>query len=332
MRIGLLSSIAALAMAASVVPANAAVDIGPALSTPSSVLENALSCPDGFTHPDRNPVLLVQGTGTGPELQWGEGYAKFLPLIGRDWCMVALADRALADVQLSAERVVQAVRTMHRRTGRQVDMIGASQGAMEERWAVRWWPDVRANVNDLITLEGANQGIPETIPFCASGGCQAAVWQFTYGSKFMAALNKDPVPDGPSYTAIYSYTDTFMLGATPGTPLAWGQIPSPSSPKLSNILIQDLCPGREVEHAGSIIDAAEAAVALDALEHPGPAQLSRVNPSVCNKLFAPGVNPQNGAAAVAAVYLGAFAAMFNPTGPSWTDHEPAPMPYVTGTQ
>ncbi len=49
----------------------------------------------------------------------------------------------------------------------------------------------------------------------------------------------------------------------------------------SNIAIQDICPGRDVEHFQALFDAAYFAVVMDALTHRGAADASRVDRSVC---------------------------------------------------
>ena len=75
-------------------------------------------------------------------------------LLGRGLavCTVELPDNARADNQRSAEYVVQAVRTMSARYGSKVDVVAHSQGPVTARWALKWWPDVAARVDDLVVL------------------------------------------------------------------------------------------------------------------------------------------------------------------------------------
>jgi hypothetical protein len=138
------------------------------LSTNTVALETALSCPDGLSHPGHDVILLVHGTAVTAAQTWPDSLGSVLPQAGFDWCMVELPDRALGDIQTSAEYVVAAVRAIHGRSGRQVSLVSHSLGADEIRWSVRWWPDVRAEVDDLVTLEGINRdaGLPsaECIP------------------------------------------------------------------------------------------------------------------------------------------------------------------------
>ncbi len=273
---------------------------GPALTVPPAQLAGALRCPSGRRHPARPVVLLVHGTGTTGEDSWPDGLGVVLHRAGRDWCMVTIPGRELDDIQQTSEYVVAAVRRLHRR-GRDVALVGHSQGADLIRWPVRWWPDVRAAVDDLVTIEGANQGVPTASAVCARGACAPAVWQYRVGSAFLQALNRVPTPAGPSYTAIGSLTDELLQ---PGLPAATStaRIPSPAA---ANLLVQDLCPGRPVTHVQAIFDAAELAIVLDAFDHRGPADLRRVGTASCTRLFAPGIDPIAATGAIAAVYAGA---------------------------
>jgi hypothetical protein len=61
---------------------------------------------------------------------------------------------------------------------------------------------------------------------------------------------------------------------------------------VRNIEVQQVCPVHATEHLtiGSS-DAVGYALAVDALDHPGPADPRRIDRSVCTKPFQPGVNP-----------------------------------------
>jgi hypothetical protein len=293
---------------------------GPALTVPKAKLAGALRCPAGRAHPSRPVVLLVHGTGTTGEDSWPDGLGAVLDRAGSDWCMVTIPGRELDDIQETSGYVVAAVRRLHRRGGgRDVSLVGHSQGADLIRWPVRWWPDVRAAVDDLITIEGANQGVPTASAVCAKGACAPAVWQYRLGSQFMEALNRVPAPAGPSHTAIGSLTDERLQPGLP-TPTSTARIPSTAA---ANVLVQDLCPGRVVTHVQAIFDAAELAIVLDALAHRGRADLGRTGTAACSRVYAPGIDPVAATGAIAAVYAGAA----GPTlaGPSTTARAEPPL-------
>ena len=107
-------------------------------------------------------------------------------------------------------------------------------------------------------------------------------------SRFLQALNAgDETPGDISYTSVYSRTDQFVwLANGPSDP--WTE--SAKLDGASNIAIQDICPGRYVEHIQATYDAAVYAVIMDALTHDGPADASRVDRAVCAQSAMPGVN------------------------------------------
>ncbi len=307
-------------IAGSLMTSVASADTGPALSTPPADLDNAVACPATFSNPQRQPVLLVHGTTVTPEENWEWNYAKVLPTLGYDVCTVRLPGRALGDIQVSAEYVVHAVRTISSRTDGKVDVVGLSQGGLVPRWAIKWWPDVRALVDDYVGIVSPNHGTvfsDVTCPF----GCAPALWQMSRSSAFLEALNRgDETPGDVAYTSVYSVTDQFVQPQAPAeaasSPLAGG----------SNIAIQDVCPGRVVDHVNSTADAAVFEVVMDALRHVGPADPDRVSRLGCFRTFMPGVHATDAAAANGALY-GVIFPQYLILGET-SDSEPPPKDYA----
>jgi hypothetical protein len=258
---------------------------GPALQVSEAMLTDALSCPTNFSG-EHEPVLFVHGTTLNTETNWSWNYGRTLPANGYDVCLVNLPDRARADMQVSTEYVVHAIRYMSQRSGKKVDVVGFSQGPLEPRWAIKWWPEIRGLVDDLVAQAGVAHGFTETEGICFQS-CVAPFWQMKPESQFLAALNAgDETPGDVSYTSVYSRTDQFVW-------LAGGASPWDASASLdgaSNIAVQDLCPGRPVDHVQVIYDAVFYAVTLDALVNPGPADPSRIQKSVCAQGAMPGVD------------------------------------------
>jgi hypothetical protein len=176
---------------------------------------------------------------------------------------------------------------MAERSHGRVNVVGFSQGPLEPRWAIRFWPDVRNSVDHLVALAGVNHGWSQTDAYCASD-CIDAYWQMRPDSRFLAALNAgDEAPGKISYTSVYSRTDPFVWVAKgPADP--WNE--SAHITGASNIAIQDICPGRDAEHFQALFDAAYYAVVRDALAHPGPADPARIDRSVCLQDAMPGVD------------------------------------------
>ena len=289
----------ALAMAAALAPGAgaraAAQPADPPLSVPPSALGPALKCPAVFAHAARDPVLLVHGTGLDAAESWSWNYARVLPEQGFDTCTVTLPDAALGDIQISAEYVVRAVEDIAARTRRRVDLITHSQGGMEGRWAVRWWPTVRSEVDDLIPLASPNHGIAAADLCADSGNCWPAVWQMRTGANFLRALNSvDETPGTVAFTDIYSRTDE-LVEPFSTVPLAGGA-------NTANIAVQDICP-RVVHHGGLLDDSVVHALVIDAMTHPGPADPSRIDRArACAATFMPGVSALDAVGGNATLY------------------------------
>ena len=291
---------AALACCAAASPA-AARD--PAMTVPKAKLAAALRCPSGLTHPARDPVLLVHGTGTNPEDTWGWNYVKALPGAGYDACTVRLPLDALGDIQPASEYVVHAIRALARRSGRRVSVIGHSQGTLEPRWAIRWWPrSVRPRVGDYISMAGPHHGVAAGDGCVAGGSCWPAAWQMSSGSMFLRALNAgDETPGGISYTSVFSDSDELVQ---PSRPVATAALRGGGA-NVANVRVQDVCPGRPVHHGGQVHDALVWRLVLDALGHRGPARVARVPVAVCVDDFMPGVDFQRAYEGNQQLYSGA---------------------------
>lgn len=274
MRCGALVGSLVLAVVSIAPPARA----DPALTEKRSALDASISCPTRFVNREHEPVLLVHGTSTTPEESWSWNYGNFLPSLGFDVCTVRLPDRALGDIQRSAEYVVHAIRTVAAASHRKIDVLGHSQGAMLPRWVLKWWPGLRGFVDDFVGLAPTNHGASGADTLCPTT-CAPAVQQQKSTSMFMEALNRgDPSLRPVEYTNIYSLTDELVQ---PVVPEATSAVEG-----ASNILVQDLCPGRPVHHAGFVHDAVVFHLVMDAFTHRGPADPARFDTAGCAEAFA----------------------------------------------
>ena len=255
----------------------------PALETAQETLDAALRC-SGFTHPDKPAVLLVHGTFTSGYEQYNWTYLPLLADRGFDVCTVTYPDRGLGDQQVSAEYVVNALRRLHAKTGRKVAMIGHSQGASMPRWALKWWPSARDAVDDFVMEAGPNHGTTQSstltsmLPLSSLpvGLLPESVYQFDPNSQFTQAVNRgDETPGDISYTSLYSgFYDELVQPATPvpTAGLDWQQ----NNPQVSNLMLQDICPNRFVDHVTiGLTDRLAFELVLDAISNPGPANVAR---------------------------------------------------------
>jgi triacylglycerol lipase len=254
----------------------------PALAVPPAALDAAYACTQPL-HGDEHAVLLVHGTSVTPEENWSWTYELALPAHGFATCTVRLPDYAFVDIQVSTEYVVHAIRRTHASTGRKIGIVGISQGGLEPRWAIRWWDDVAAAVDDLVMIATPNHGGPLANLACAAP-CLPALWQQAEGSAFLTALNDgDETPGDISYSSIYSLTDWVIQPAAPQ--------PTAALDGAANVAVQDVCAGRVVDHVQHAFDAVVWALVLDALAHPGPLDAARIDPGACLQDAMPLVDP-----------------------------------------
>jgi hypothetical protein len=225
----------------------------------------------------------------------------------------------MSDVQTSGEYVVNAIRTMHAQSGRKVEYLGYSQGGMVGRWALRFWPDTRAMVDDYVGIDPSNHGTLDANGLCLLT-CAPAIWQQQHGSHFLKALNsgRETFP-GISYTVIYSNADEIVVpNFGPG---ALSQLDG-----AANVAVQQICPLDISDHiAKGTTDAVAYALFHDAITHDGPASRARIGPRICLHPLMPAVNPHQVMAKQGVI--GATAGQQVLTYPH-TPREPALAPYV----
>ena len=291
---------------------------GPPLSVPPAELADAIRC-DPWPAEGERAVLLVHGTSVTPEENWEWNWQRALPHFGFRPCTVKLPDYAFVDIQVSSEYVVHAIRALSDATAAKISVVGLSQGGLQPRWAIRWWPDIRDRIDDLVMIVTTNHGAAFADASCAAPPCLPALWQQRYqGSMLLTALNAgDETPGDVSYTSIYSLTDAVIQ-------------PSDAA-RLDgavNVAVQDLCPGRPVDHAQSSYDAAVWALGLDALMHDGPLDLGRVDPAACLEFALPYADPAEAAQRGADIYL--VAGERQSTYQGKVSEEPALRPYARG--
>lgn len=277
----------------------APVDLpGPALSPPPAALAAALQCSGDLAKPGGpTPVLFVPATGVTPEQNYEWNWKLQLTKLGVPFCTIELPNRSLGEVQTAGEYVTYAIREVHRRANRRISLIGHSQGGMVFRWALRFWPDTRAMVDDAIGFAGSNHGttLLAALPTCAALGCPAASLQQASGSRFIAAINsRQETFAGVSYTNIRTRFDEVVTPSDVQDPRAASSSLTTGDGRITNVAIQDVCPGDVSEHllVGTTSNTAYA-LAMDALTHDGPADPARIAPATCAAPLMPGIDVTN---------------------------------------
>jgi len=288
---------------------------GPALTPTQAELEASLTCSDGVDDAAKDVVLLSPGTGTTAVESFGWNWEPALDQLDIPWCAMDLPDQALGPIDVAAQYIVHAIRTVSERSGRKVDILGWSQGGMSMRWSLRFWPDTRGLVDDVMGFAGSNHGSDRgSTSQCAQIGCRAAVFQQAADSEFVKALNSTTETfAGISYTNIYSRFDEVVVpnsGPDNCTSCLYT-----GDGDIANVQTQELCPLDVSDHVLIGISPATYALVVDALMHDGPAVLSRVPPSSCNSLLMPGVTDPASAKALLPSLYGAVGTLALAPGP-----------------
>lgn len=256
---------------------------GAPYSVQVEVMDRALACNAGTGALNGDgraePVLLVHGTGVTREQNWKWNYWSALPRAGFEVCWVQLPEAGLNDAQISAEYVARAVEVMYDLGGEPVDVVGHSQGALVPRWSVKYFPSALF-IDDLVGLASPNHGTVTADTETIKGECFESCWQMRTIAEFIAALNDGDESPGPiSYTNLYTLNDQLV-----------NPVETSNLDGATNILLQDVCPGRPTEHVLMAADAVAWELTVDALTHPGGADPSRISEDACLKAWLPGTN------------------------------------------
>ncbi|WP_280236175.1 esterase/lipase family protein [Nocardia cyriacigeorgica] len=266
---------------------------GVAMADPSDIadprpsvqtVDEALTC-TGDPRTGPTPLLLLHGTTSTAVANWSWNWDRYLDAKGWAHCDLQSPANATGDIQVNGEYVARAIELLYERAGRPISILGHSQGGMVARWAFAFWPETREMVDDYVGLASSNHGSQSPVQDCRrTRECSAARWQQTAGSNFLTALNRQPETFPQlDYTVIATRFDEIVLPYTSSY--------LPSAPNVTNTAVQDLCPGRLVEHFGMAYDNTAFQLAIDAFTHDGPADPARVGGPSCADLLMPGVDP-----------------------------------------
>jgi triacylglycerol lipase len=312
-----LSAVALTSTAAAKPPA------GPKLTVPEADLAAAFHCPRPVENATSTPIMLVTGTGASGEQAYLIGQDVF-DTYGHPACYVDFPDFTTADIQISVQYLVYGLRQEAALSGRKVAVFGISQGGLLPRFALTYWRDLRRKVSDVLAAAGTQHGT--NVDKLAGDACSAtnpctpAGWQQEKGSNLLTALNSQPdeTPGEVSYTTVRSLTDETVQPQG-------GKHPTSALEGASNILIQDVCPGRTTTHIGTALDSVTFAAFSDAIAHKGAAKVSRLPADVCSHLYAPGLDDATATALLSAADgITSDQSATSPTLPA----EPRVKPYV----
>ena len=290
-----------LVLAASLVAAAPAAASGPPLTVSKAKLSAAYKCPiPASDHPTAQPVMFVTGTGATGDQGYLIGQDAF-EATGNPVCYMNYPDSTTADIQVSVQYLVYGLRRQYAEGGhKKLAVIGISQGGLLPRFALTYWPDLREKVTDVVAAAGTQHGTTVSRSCSASTPCAPANWQQLKGSDLLKAINAQPdeTPGDVSYTTVRSSTDQTVQPQT-------GKHPTSALKGASNVLIQDVCPGRETSHIGTAVDSVTFALFQDALVHDGKGikgagSVKRLPSDVCDHPYGSGFDEAKTTAYLAA--------------------------------
>ena len=97
------------------------------------------------------------------------------------YCTLQLPERGLGDLQIAAEYIVYAVRKMYRKSLKErekgfrektrINIIGHSVGGTVSRFSLRFWPDIREMVYQLIAFGATHHGTMLADTLCSLARC-----------------------------------------------------------------------------------------------------------------------------------------------------------------
>lgn len=268
----------------------------PALTLSTEELDSAMQCSESFGKKAGRAVLLVPGATQTVDSNFSWNFIPAFDQAGIPWCAVDLPFSNTGELQNSSEYITHAIRKMFKTTKTKIAIVGFSQGGVMPRWSLKYFPDTREMVEDMIGIAAANHGLIETNLLCATPviGCITSFTQIAVGAKWLDALNADGETfAGIDYTQVYTRTDDVAIPN-------FDEENGVSSLRTGdgnrvNIATQDVCPTNTADHfiVGSS-DPVSFAIVSDALANPGVASLERVReqvPGLCLTPFMPGVEP-----------------------------------------
>jgi triacylglycerol lipase len=258
----------------------------PPLKVHNSELKAAFHCNGEVANASKTPIMLSTGTLSAGGDLYGSLQDAF-DAYPHPVCYVDYPDFTTADIQDSVQYLVFGVRKMARMAGRPVAVYGISQGALLPRVALTYWPRLARKVTDVIAIAGTQHGTTlDAAPLCSSDDlCPPAVWQQAANSNFLEALNRqrDESPGKTGWTTVRTLDDEV---AQPQT----GEQPTSALKGAANLVIQEVCPGRDTSHVGAVFDSVSFAALVDAVAHRGPARASHLPDGVCSHQYATGLD------------------------------------------
>lgn len=265
-------------------------------SLSEDTLRSAIHIPESFSYGrnGKTPVILVPGTAVPAGSTFHFSFSKLGDSAPVEVAWVNIPRASLSNAQVNAEYVAYAINYISALcAGKNVAVITWSQGSLDTQWTLKYWPSTRRAVDDFVAISPDYHGTIEQF-FCPEldyVACTPSIWQQSWEANFIQTLRAD---DGDSAyvptTTVYSSFDEIVEPQSGAN--ASGILFDARGVGVTNAHIQTVCAGGPAAgfytHEGVLYNPLAWALAIDAITHPGPANLSRVDlAKVCQRILPP---------------------------------------------
>ncbi|MDX6666063.1 MAG: hypothetical protein QOG68_2269 [Solirubrobacteraceae bacterium] len=234
---------------------------------------NPASCALTAAHPV--PIVLLHGTWLDRSVSWNVIGPK-LALDGYCVYSVDYGKRGTQPIAQSAKEVSAFIDQVRAKTGAaRVSIVGHSQGGMMPRQIIKFEGGA-SKIDDLVAIAPSNHGSPQGAlsKYSAQYGDSPAAADQDAGSPFLTALNAGDETPQPGSGPRISYTNLATSHDEIVTPTPTSQFLAGSPDEVTNVLLQDKCPGDAFEHILLTDDPVVLQWVENALATPGPADPS----------------------------------------------------------
>ncbi|KAF2087370.1 alpha/beta-hydrolase [Saccharata proteae CBS 121410] len=265
-----------------------------------NTLRSAIHIPTTFTYGQKEPVILVPGTGNFGAETFAGNFIKLLTGVDyADPVWLNIPGGQLADLQTNTEFLAYAINYISGISQqRNVSVVSWSAGSLNMRWSGKYWPSTRKNVNNHIAISGDYHGTILADALCPGFPkvpCDPAVLQQTYDATFIKTLraNGGDSPYVPTTNVVSTFDEVVQPQENENA--SGFATTDAHNVGITNVEVQNACyaqaAGTLYSHEGVLYNPLAFALAKDALINGGPGQLSRVDTaSECQKIVADGLD------------------------------------------
>lgn len=267
-------------------------------------LREVIQIPSTFTYGQKPPLVMVPGTGSTGCLTFRSNFIKlFQDVSYADPIWLNIPDFLLDDAQVNSEYVAYAINyisgisTSSSNSSSNVSVIAWSQGNLNTQWPLKYWPSTRNITSDFINISPDFHGTELAYIVCPgfpSVACTPSIIQQEYNSDYVTTLRSNGGDSAyvPT-TSIYSATDEIVQPQSGAD--ASAILGDARRVGVTDAEVQVVCNGRPAgglySHEGILYHPLAYALAVDALTHDGPGEISRIDlATICDEVASPGLS------------------------------------------